>query len=215
MRQSFNTLMEDYRILIWNAEDPIIKTKIEPFGYTTEKLGEGKSLFGEVETLAETQRIEYAEQYTASTLFIEKRQDAEDKISAIRKFAKYAFRQLPEALNTLNLATRLPLSFPDWLHAAKYFYERLQEHPEWITTLAPFGITPENVSENLAATSELKTLQEERQRETGDAQRATKERNSKFDDLKNWYSELRDLTKILFEDEDAQYLEKLGILVRS
>lgn len=215
MKRSFNNLMENYRILIWNAEDPIIKTKIEPFGYTTEKLEEGKNLFGEVEALAETQRVEYAEQYTVSTLFIEKRQEAEDKINAIRKFAKYAFKKLPVAFNTLNLATSLPISFPDWLHAAKYFYERLQEHPEWVTPLASFGITPENVTENLVAIGELKTLQEDRQRETGDAQRSTKARNAKFEELKDWYINLRDLAKILFEDADAQYLEKLGILVRS
>lgn len=215
MKRSFNNLMEDYRILIWNAEDPIIKTMIEPFGYTTEKLDQGKSLFGEVETLAEAQRVEYAEQYTASSLFIEKRQEAEDKITALRKFSKYAFRTMPDAINTLNLSNRLPLAFPDWLQAVKYFYERLQEHPEWITILAPFGITPEMVSENLAAMSELKTLQENRQRETGDAQRATKERDLKFEELRNWYSELRNLAKIIFENEDAQYLEKLGILVRS
>lgn len=215
MKRSFNNLMENYRILIWNAEDPIIKNLIEPFGYTTEKLDEGKSLFGEVETLAETQRVEYAQQYTASTLFIEKRQEAEDNIHAIRKFAKYAFRKLPEANNTLNLSAPMPRSFPDWLHAAKYFYERLQEHPEWVAPLAPFGITAENVTENLAAMGELKTLQENRQRETGDAQRSTKARNAKFYNLQTWYSELRDLAKILFEDADAQYLEKLGILVRS
>jgi predicted DNA-binding protein with PD1-like motif len=215
MKKSFNTLMEDYRILIWNAEDPTIKAKIEPFGYTTVKLDEGKALYGEVQTLAETQRVEYAEQYTSSTLFIENRQLAEDELHKWRKFSKYAFREIPEAFNVLKLSGEMPRNFADWQQSAKYFYERLQEHPDWITSLELFGLTAEIVTQNIVAISELNTMQENRQRETGDAQRATLARNAKFDELKEWYIKLRDLAKLLFEDEDAQYLEKLGILVRS
>ena len=202
-------------MLIWNAEDPAIKTVIEPFGYTSEKLDEGKSLFAEVETLAENQRVEYAEQYNATSLFVEKRQEAEDKINAMRKFTKFALRNIPEANNILKFSKALPRAFSDWQLAVKYFYERLQEHPDWITLLSPFGITAENITQNLADIEVLKTLQESQQRETGDAQRATLARNAKFDDLHVWYSDLRELARILFEDADAQYLEKLGITVKS
>lgn len=215
MKRSFNNLMEDYRILIWNAEDPIIKTRIEPFGYTTEKIEEGKALFGEVETLAENQRKQYGEQYTVSTQFIEKREEAEEIIYSLRKYGRFAFRNIPDADKILNLSKKMPQAFPDWLNTAKYFYERLLERQDWIATLAPFGVSPEDITNNLAALSELKDLQEERQRETGDAQRSTKIRDAKFDELKDWYVDLRNLSKVIFEDADAQYLEKLGILVRS
>lgn len=207
--------MENSRILIWNSEDPAIKTLIEPFGYTTQKLDEGKALFTEVEALAENQRKEYAEQYTVSTRFIEKRQDAETQLINLRKFSKFIFRKNPEAYNTLGLGSALPTNFADWLQAARYYYERLLEHPEWITILAPFKVTSAMIETNHATLSELKTLQELRQRETGDAQRATKERDAKFEELNAWCSELRQLAKLLFEDADAQYLEKLGIMVRS
>lgn len=202
-------------MLIWNAEDPAIKTMIEPFGYTTEKLDEGKSLFAEVETLAENQRMEYAEQYNATSLFVEKRQEAEDKINAMRKFVKFALRNIPEASNILLYSNVLPTSFSDWQQTIKSFYERLTEHPDWITLLAPFGVTAEIITQNLADIEVLKTLQETRQRETGDAQRATQQRNAKFEDLQVWYGDLRELAKILFVGADAQYLEKLGIIVKS
>lgn len=215
MRKTFKTLMEDYRILIWNAEDPIIKTKIEPFGYTTEKLDEGKSLYEAVETLAEAQRTEYAELYTTSRFFIQKRHEAEDNLNAMRKISKYAFRKNPKAFNILKLSNQLPDNFSDWQQIAMYFYKRLQKHHDWIILLSAFGITTYIISQYLAEIDELKTLQEVRQRETGDAQRSTLVRNAKFEELKTWYVDLRDLSKILFEDADAQYLEKLGILVRS
>lgn len=214
MKKSFNSQMEDYRILIWNAEDPIIKSKIEPFGYTTEKINEGKSLYEEVVVLAGNQRKEYSEQYSVSSQFIEKRQEAENKFISFRKYARFAFRNIPEADTILNLSKRIPTSFPEWLHSTMYFYERLIEKQDWITSLAPFGVQPEDITNNLANLSELKDLQELRQRETGDAQRSTKVRNAKFDELKHWYSELRDLTKVILVGEDSQYLEKLGILVR-
>ena len=215
MKRSFNSLMEQYRILIWNAEDPAIKTMIEPFGYNSAKIEEGKTLFNEVEALAETQRKEYAEQYTVSTEFIEKQEEARNNLNTLRKFAKFIFKNNNEAFNTLNLGSKLPLGFSDWLQAARYFYERLQEHPEWTTDLAPFGVNNDISVSNLQLLAELKRLQEKRQRETGDAQQATQLRNEKHEELKAWYGNLRNLVKILFEDADAQYLEKLGILVRS
>jgi hypothetical protein len=207
--------MEQYRILIWNAEDPAVKAVIEPFGYNSAKIEEGKALFNEVEALAETQRKEYAGQYTVSTGFIEKQEEARSNLNTLRKFAKFIFKTNNEAYNTLNLRSRLPLGFADWLQAARYFYERLQEHPEWVTALVPFGIQKNVAGKSLELLSELKSLQEQRQRETGDAQRATQARNEKHEELQAWYGNLRDLVKILFEDADAQYLEKLGILVRS
>lgn len=202
-------------MLIWNAEDPAIKTMIEPFGYTTEKLDEGKSLFAEVETLAETQRKEYAEQYNATSLFVEKRQEAEDKVNAMRKYTKFALRNISEANNILIHTKTLPKAFADWQQTIKSYYERLIEHPDWISLLAPFGITAEIITDNIVAIAELKNLQETQQRETGDAQRATQERNAKFADLQVWYGDLRELAKILFVDADAQYLEKLGITTKS
>jgi len=118
--------MEQYRILIWNAEDPAIKAMIEPFGYNSAKIDEGKTLFNEVEELAKTQRKEYAEQYTVSTEFIEKQEEARDNLNTLRKFAKFIFKTNNEAYNTLNLGSKLPLGFSDWLQAARYFYERLK-----------------------------------------------------------------------------------------
>ena len=58
-------------------------------------------------------------------------------------------------------------------------------------------------------------LQELRKRETGDAQLATQAKNEKHEELKIWCATLRDLVKILFDDDDAQYLEKLGIITRN
>jgi hypothetical protein len=215
MDKTFNSFMGKYRMLIWNAEDPIIKAKIETFGYTTEKIDEGKSLFAEVEVLAETQRREYAQQYKATSLLANKRQEAEDKIASLRQFAKFSLRNTPEASDILLFSVALPTTFPDWQQSVKSFYERLLEHPNWISLMTPFGITADIITQNIVAIAELKTLQEIRQREIGDAQKATLERNKKFDELKVWHNDLRDLVKILFQNSEAQYLEKLGILVRS
>ena len=153
--------------------------------------------------------------YTASSAFIEKRDEAQTALNRLRKFTKFKFSSDTEATNTLQLGVSLPTKFADWLQAAKYFYQRLLAHPEWITQLEPFGYTTESFTALQATLSEIETLQEARLRETGDAQRATLTRNSKFDELQSYCTELRNLAKLVFEDEDAQFLEKLGILIRS
>ena len=70
------------------------------------------------------------------------------------------------------------------------------------------------ITANLALLEELKTLQELRMRETGDAQRATKAGDTKHAELKVWHAKLRELVRLLFQDDDAQYLEKLGLIIK-
>ncbi len=47
------------------------------------------------------------------------------------------------------------------------------------------------------------------------SQYAIKERNAKIDELTEFCNELTRLAKLVFQDDEAQYLEKLGILARS
>lgn len=83
------------------------------------------------------------------------------------------------------------------------------------TRFAPFGYTNESVQQLSDEVSQLNILKENREKESGDAQYAVKERNAKIDELYEFCNELTRLAKLIFQDDESQYLEKLGILARS
>ncbi len=68
---SINDFMEDCRIKIWNASgDDVIKTRLEPFGYTPEKWEKGKTLFNTTQSLIAGNEKEHGEWKTSGTLFL-------------------------------------------------------------------------------------------------------------------------------------------------
>ena len=84
-----------------------------------------------------------------------------------------------------------------------------------LAKLIPFKITTESVTQLKDDILNLDVLRENREKESGDAQYAIKERNTKLDELQEIVSEMVSLVRLIFQDEEAQYLEKLGITVRS
>lgn len=96
--------MEQFRILIWNSsDDPVIRTRIEPYGYNEEKLTQGKNLFNEVSQLAQTQEQEHAEQHAATKAFQEKWLNSEEETKDLQEICSYVFKNNYEAIEKLKL----------------------------------------------------------------------------------------------------------------
>ena len=212
---TFNDRMEQYRILIWNSsEDEIIRTRIEPYGYNEEKLTQGKNLFNEVSQLAQTQEQEHAEQYAATQAFHEKWLNSEEETKDLQKICRYVFKNNYEAFEKLKLNAKRERKYADWWQQSRSFYDVLLNNPSFITELSAFAYTTETIQQQRDLLDEINNLRVVREQEKGDAQQATKNRDAKFEELKDWCEDSRDLVKLVFKN-DPQYLEKLGILVRS
>lgn len=212
---TFNQQMEAFRILLWNAsEDTIIQPRLETYGYTADKLNEGKTLWTETDTLDKQYDQEFSEQKDATSRFNETWDQAEKKLKRAKKLARIAFENNANAWGQLNLKTLNINRFEDWLKDAEQFYANLIGNTDWATAMQTFGYTADQLTADQQEIETLKTLQEEQHREMGDAQQVTKDKWEKFKLLKDWCDTLKEIAIIEFED-DAQYLEKLGILARS
>ncbi len=215
-KNSIQSMLQDYRILIWNAaDDPIIQSRIEPLGYTSEKLQQGKDLYLEVKNLSENQRKEYAEYYTAADAFQEAKEEADKDYRRIRKYARFVFADNTMAWNKLELGKKIPFAFPEWHNHVSLFYKELLADANMTAPLLPYGFVVENITAEVASLESLFQLQQNREREVGDAEHATKVRDAKLEELSDFCKHLRDLVRLIFEDEETQYLEKLGLLARS
>ncbi len=207
--------MEQCRILIWNSsEDEIIRVRIEPHGYNEEKLTEGKNLFNEVSQLAQIQEKEHAEQYAATKAFNEKWFNLEDETKDLLEICRHVFDNNHLAEEKLKLHAKRKRKYADWWQQSRFFYDALLANPSFIAELSAFAYTTETIQERRDLLDEINHLREIREQEKGDAQQATKNKDAGFEELKEWCDVLRDLVKILFKN-DPQYLEKLGIFVRS
>ena len=213
--QTFYEKMEQCRILIWNSsEDEIIRVRIEPHGYNEEKLTEGKNLFNEVSQLAQIQEKEHAEQYAATKAFNEKWFNLEDETKDLLEICRHVFDNNHLAEEKLKLHAKRKRKYADWWQQSRFFYDALLANPSFIAELSAFAYTTETIQERRDLLDEINHLREIREQEKGDAQQATKNKDAGFEELKEWCDVLRDLVKILFKN-DPQYLEKLGIFVRS
>jgi hypothetical protein len=212
--KTFNEQLESWRILIWNAaDDAEIQSRLAIYGYTTEKLDQGKALWQQTDQAGKQQAKEQNEQTAATDAFNEAREKAEDDLKRAKKIARVAFDGNKEAFNALNLNEINIPRFEDWLNDAEKFYANLLSNPQWAETMQTYSYASEELTAQQQEVASLKSLQQAQQREMGEAQQATQTKWELHGQLKKWCNQLTELAKIEFED-DAQLLEKLGILVR-
>jgi len=213
--KTFNQQMESWRLLIWNAaDDTQIQPRLETYGYTAEKFNEGKNLWQQTDEAGKQQAKEKNEQTAATDNFNEARQKAEDDLKRAKKIGRVAFDGNKQAFSALTLDELNILRFEDWLNDAEKFYNNLLGNQQWSDTIQSYGYTTEQLNAQQQQVESLKVLQQTRQREMGEAQQATKTKWERFNQLKTWCNHLTELARIEFED-DAQLLEKMGILIRS
>ena len=212
--KTFNEQMESWRILIWNAaDDTEIQPRLAIYGYTPEKFDEGKSLWQQTDQAGKQQAREQNEQTAATDAFNQARDKAEDDLKRAKKIARVAFDGNNAAFNALTLDKLNISRFEDWLNDAEKFYTNLLGNTQWAEAMQTYSYTLEALTALQQEVKNLKSLQQAQQSEMGEAQQATKDKWNNYNQLKKWCDQLTDLSKIEF-DNDAQLLEKLGILVR-
>lgn len=214
--QPISDMMEDCRIKIWNASgDEIISTRLEPFGYTAEKWEEAKALYNTAKAAINENEKEHSEWRNASNAFSAAKKQTRKDFIKIRQYLKFYYPADSSGANLLNLYSDNFSRYADFVQSATAFYAQLLAFDEALTKLTPFGYSKKSIQQLADDVDQLNVLKENREKESGDAQFATKQRNEKIDQLDDFCNELTRLCKLVFQDDEAQYLEKLGIIVRS
>lgn len=214
--KGINDRMEYYRLVIWNShEDETIRSRFEPFGIDEERHLANKALFNEASDLIAKNESEHAEWRKASDVFSATQDSARRKKTKIAQFLKFWYdADSPEAID-LGLYNNKISKYSDLMKTGRQFYSVLLANEAILTKLIPFGYTTESITADQNELLSLDNLRQKREQESGDAQVSTKERNAKLDELDERVSEMVRLARLIFQDAEAQYLEKLGVVVRS
>ena len=209
---SLNEWIAKFKLVFVNAKQPDILAALQTVGYTEERLDGLSADLATLETLCETQKLEYAEQNAETQKFDQKKGAIDETYRTHRSIAKILFKKDLQAQVTLNLNTSTKIAYAEWLRMVSNFYSQLSKSQALKTEVAKIGITETIIADTLTAIAELTSLKDSQKKETAEAQAATEKRDKAFDALYEQYTELMAYAKALLKGD--QMLEALGIVVK-
>ena len=210
-RDTIEAFLLECKVLIDNSiNDTEVQTMLAEYGYTADRLAAGKNLLEKADDMYLKQKKEYSEQYNASSMLDNKFEQMQKTYMKHFKVAKVACMDDVEKRNKLGLTGARKQTIAGLLGQAKLFYGNASENMSIRASLQEYGITLDKLNAGSSLVDEVIELKVTKEKETGEAQQATVDRDAAFDELNEWVSKLRKIARIALE-EKPQYLEKLGI----
>jgi hypothetical protein len=214
-RQNIDTLLNSANIAITNSlSHPQIQTYLSEFGYTPERIQQGKLLYESALAAHQQQRANYGDQRTATTTLTQARNTAKRSYMRYVKVARIAFKDHAGVATRLELASPRKKTFSGWLAQANQFYTNLLNAPELLTRLGEYGITAEKLQAGQAEVQAVVIANLSQKTEKGDAQTATQTKGKAIAALQSWMSDFTAIARLALEN-DRQLLQILGIIVKS
>ena len=199
------------RLILKNVqEQPQIAAALDALGYDAAAMQVLQSLLDTAVSLSDTQIKEYGEQHAATQAFNASFEQADKAYAAHRKLAKIAFKTDAQRQTDLHLNDRKPQLFTPWYEQARHFYTALLADTAAQTQLAKYKITLEALQAAQAEVEQTMTMKTSQEREKGEAQAATQERNVAIAALDEWVADFKVVARIALED-NPQLLEALGL----
>lgn len=204
-----------YGVLINNSiTDRGIADALNNYGYSPEKMNAIKDFYEEVDALVKDQLKEYGDQYEASAELESLWMKANKVYTKTLKIARLTFKDNLSAQSALLLQGGRKKSLYGWLEQSQTFYNNLKNNEEFLKEMANYAYTPEKLAAEKALIDKLEVTKYKQEKEKGNAQQTTFDRDNKIDKLDEMVSMLKVVLRISLEDK-PQWLEKVGILKKS
>ena len=213
--QTIDSRLLAANIAIQNSlNDADIKDALALFGYDETRLNDGQSLYTTAVDKVQKQKKEYGEQYAATDALNSSMESANLEYMRHVKIARIAFKDNRAVFQALGLNGDRKRSVSGWLSQVKQFYANAQADTAVQEGLNRFGITLEKLQAASQLVNQVETAYAVQNKEMGEAQQATLDRDNALDSLDEWLSDFFAIARIALEDR-PQLLEKIGLLVRS
>ena len=208
---SLSNFFAEATTLLTNAQEHAeISAALDAFGYDAAALAEGQALLDAARGLHDAQIKEYGEQHAATQAFVEAAKAADKVYAAHRRLAKIAFKSDAQRKTDLHLNERKPEAFNPWYEQARHFYLALLADTAAQTQLARYKVTPEAIQAAQTQVEQVFALKNAQEREKGEAQEATQQRDAAIAALDDWLGDFRVVARIALEDT-PQLLEALKL----
>jgi hypothetical protein len=213
--RSIDTQLNSAHLAITNAlTNPQIQAYLNEFGYTSERIQQGKQLYEAALSAHQQQRADYGNQKTATTTLKQVWDTAKKSYMRYLKVARIAFQDDAGVATRLELGGDRKTNLAGWLAQANQFYTNLLDSPELLAQLHDYGITANKLQSGQADVQAVVTADLSQKNEKGDAQTATQTKGKAIAALQAWMSDFTAIARLSMEN-DRQLLEGLGIVVKS
>ena len=161
--------------------------------------------------LQQVQQKEYGDQFEATGDLKKKWENADAEYIRFVKVARIALKSDHALYQKLDLDGPRKRTLSGWLAQAKQFYINALADPIVLEKMAAYGMTQAKFEAGKTLLEETETANAAQEKEKGEAQQATLERDKAVDNLEEWLSDFIAIARIALE-EKPQLLEKLGIV---
>ncbi len=189
--------------------DAEILTAVTPFGYPLTRFQAAYELYKETAVLVNVQKREYGEQYGATQAMDAAWEAANAAYTITLKIARIAFKNDPNARQSLMLVGNRNRSFYGWLEQVDALYGNMIGHAASMAAMAPFGYDQPKLEAEAALAETARAANLAQEREMGEAQASTRARDAKLDELNEWLADYKVIATIALP-VDGQKLEGLG-----
>lgn len=195
-------------------KSPEISALLEPYGFDAQKMLEGQALYQETYQLYQHQKQMYKKKFEA--------RDQLKKLFEKQKTEHFKLNHVALILSTddpnieiqLGLKDKRQRSFAGKAHQMDLFYQSILDDPALSERFALYNITRVDITARQELLKQVIRLKEKFDALKSEAQQATEDRNQSIEKLENWLKEYRNIARFALK-EKPQYLEKLGVFVRS
>ena len=187
-----------------------IKARLKKYGMTPEKMKKGTTLLNNVVLQHHEKGDCYGEKKTLAAQLAQQTKETRQQFRRHIDVVKIALADQPVAIANLNV---IPLAIQQdaWQAQATYFYAKVTDY---LDILKDYKLSAEELAQNQANLDALVTLRNRRMQLKGDAEEATRNRNTSLRALRLWMKEFYGIARVALADK-PQLLEVLGIKVKS
>jgi hypothetical protein len=216
LRTSIPTFLKNSRMLIFGVrDDTFIKERVLAYNFDDSRIQESVDIYNRAEQAESTKTREFGEQLEAKAQSDMRLEEAEAISRKHSDFLGLALRDEIDKQNKLFLNAQLrSRKLADWFKYVLEFYNRVLEDEDVVTRVGRYGITKENLEEGKQKIIAAQEAKNRHEKEMGEAQDSTLQRDAAFEKLYYVVEELEVICKYALEDR-PQLLEKLGINVLS
>lgn len=214
-RKNEEKFFERTRIALINAvQQEAIKLALANFEYNAAKIAEGQKLYDSSKATWDLNIKEDAETENASAHYKSKYEAVEALFIRHRHQAQLFFKKDPDTLVKLGVKGRFPKTYREFFTKVQQFYTGIKADAQIQKEFNRIKIDAKVVVACIASIDELLKLRAEFDKEDGESQEATKQKNAAMIEMKEWMDDFDSIAQIALYDE-PQLLESLGIFVRS
>ena len=209
-KQTIDARLLAAQVAIDNARgDAGILAAMGVFGYDEERLGVGRALYGEAQTLVSRQKAEYGEQFEATAAVQTAWDEGNAAYMRTFKVARVALKGNPKARAAMMLSGDRKRTLSGWLEQTTAFYANLMADAKLMAAMGIFGYDQAKLEAEQVLMQAVVKANLVQEKEKGEAQEATKLRDARLDELDQWMSDFKAIAQVALE-ENPQWLEKLG-----